>query len=159
MRFSSPSRSLLEHPRFRFTGSCSPGFFFAPSAHQASEIHGRPGYPFRLPSTFSGWDSARSSQIFRLRYRSQAFSTSQRFPSLQRRPTIFRQVTLLGFRPSGVFPSAQLRTAHRRQLALLTFLPRSDASVLSGSFLGHVPFLRSNGHAIRRLQGLRPREN
>jgi len=79
--------------------------------------------------------------------------------SLHCRPTIFRWVTLLGFRPSGVFPLAQLRTAHRRQLALVTLLPRSIASVLSGSFLGHAPLLRSSGHAIRRLQGLRPREN
>lgn len=86
------------------------------------------------------------------------FNLSAAF-SLQHRPTIFRWVTLVGFRPSGVFPLAQLRTAHRRQLALLTLLPRSIASVLSGSFLGHVPFLRSNGHAIRRLQGLRPRDN
>jgi len=79
--------------------------------------------------------------------------------ALHCRPTIFRRVTLLGFRPSGVFPLARLRTAHRRRLALLTLLRWSIASVLSGSSLGHAPLLRSSGHAIRRLQGLCLREN
>lgn len=159
MRFNSPLWSLLEHPRFRFTGSCSPGVFFLPFS--ASSI-GDPR-PSRLP--------VRAPQhLFRLGFRrklpnlpateplSGFFNLSAAF-SLQHRPTIFRRVTLLGFHPTGVFPTAQLRTARRRRLALLTLLPWSIASVLSGSFLGHVPFLRSNGHAIRRLQGLRPRDN
>jgi hypothetical protein len=40
-----------------------------------------------------------------LRCRSQAFSTSQRHCSSRHRPLIFRQVTLLGLRPSGAWSS------------------------------------------------------
>jgi len=73
--------------------------------------------------------------------------------SLQRRPTIFRRVTLMGSRPSGVFPLTQLRTAHRRRHALLTFFPWCNAPVLSGSFLGHVPLLRSQRSRLSSSSG------
>lgn len=60
----------------------------------------------------------------RLRCRSQVFSTSQRPSSSPRRPAIFRQVALVGFRPSGGCSSRTASTARRRRPALLTFLPR-----------------------------------
>jgi hypothetical protein len=59
----------------------------------------------------------------RLRCRSQVFPTSQRPSSSLRRPAVFRQVALLGFRPSGACSARAAPTARRRRHALLTFLP------------------------------------
>lgn len=73
--------------------------------------------------------------------------------SLQRRPTIFRRVTLMGSRPSGVFPLTQPRTALRRRHALLTLLRRCSAPVLSGSSLRHVPLLRSQRSRLSSSTG------
>jgi hypothetical protein len=46
------------------------------------------------------------------------------------RPTFFRQVALLGFRPSGVCSCRAAPTARHRRRALLTFLPQGSRSPL-----------------------------
>jgi hypothetical protein len=46
------------------------------------------------------------------------------------RPALFRQVALLGFRPSGVCSCRAAPTARHRRRALLTFLPQASRSPL-----------------------------
>jgi hypothetical protein len=75
-----------------------------------SKLPGCPGFCRRFPHR-------------RLRYRSQAFSTSQRLAPLSTFLPIFRQITLLGFLPSGVCSSFVAPTARRCRHAFLPFLP------------------------------------
>jgi hypothetical protein len=140
------------HPRPRLTGSCSPGVSLPFSASSIGDPRLRrlpasaPRLLFRvgIPPALPILPATVSPSGF--------FNLSATF-SLHCRPTIFRRVTLLGFCPSGVFPFTQLRTAPRRRLALLTLLPWSIASVLSGSFLGHAPLLRSQRSRLSSSSG------
>jgi len=140
------------HPRPRLTGSCSPGVFFPLQRIRHRRSTACRSFPRKLPDSFSesgfhrhfpGADYGVTLGFFNLS------ATS----FLHCRPTIFRWVTLMGFCPSGVFPLTQLRTAPRRRLALLTLLPWSIASVLSGSFLGHAPLLRSQRSRLSSSSG------
>lgn len=71
----------------------------------------------------------------------------------------FQAGNALGVSPFRGFPFRAAPYGSSPPACPLDVSPSVSASVLSGSFLGHVPRLRSSGHAIRRLQGLRPREN
>jgi len=131
--------------------------FVSPTAHQAPEIHGPCSFPLGLPDRFYPCGLLRSGfcrwfPTHQLRYRL-GFPNLLAVSSLRCRPTIFRRVTLMGFRPSRVFPDTQTRAAHRRRHALLTLLPRSNASVLSGSFFGHVPLPRSQRTRLSSSSG------
>lgn len=79
----------------------------------------------------------RQIPLRRLRCRSQVLSTSQRRSSSPRPPTIFRQVALLGFCPTGACSSHEAPTTRRRRRTFLAFLPRVDrAPILGGSARG-----------------------
>lgn len=75
----------------------------------------------------------------RLRCRSQVFSTSQRRSSSPPRPAIFRQVTLVGFGPTGSCSFREAPDARRRRCALMTFFPWFALSpFLGGDNLGRI---------------------
>jgi len=136
-----------QYPRPRITGSNSLGVSFPYSASSIGDP--RPfRFPVPAPHPFQPLRAFRAgippaAPKLPATVPPTGFFNLSVTSSLHCRPTIFRRVTLLGFRPSGVFPLTQPRTAPRRRIALLTLLRWSNASVLSGSSLGHVPLLRS----------------
>jgi len=133
-------------------GSYSLGVFFPYSVSSIGDP--RPcSFPLRPPSSFQA-GIAPATPTLPITVPLTGFFNLSAACFLQHRPTIFRWVTLLGFRPSGVFPLTQPRTAPRRRHALLTLFRWSSTSVLSGSSLRRVPLLRSQ--RSRLSSSLRP---
>jgi len=153
-----PSSTVsARHPRPRITGSNSHGVSFPYSASSIGDS--RPlrfpapaPHPFRPSRAFRAGSPPAAPKLQATAPPSGFFNLSVT-SSLHCRPTIFRWVTLMGFRPSGVFPLTQLRTALHRRLALLTLLRWSNASVLSGSSLGHVSLPRSQRARLSSSSG------
>jgi hypothetical protein len=138
--------SWLLRPRVKATRATLMGFC-APSAHRAIGVHVSSGCPNE--SHPFEWYQRVPPHWFRCR--SQAFATSQRFaPPLAGLPC-FRQVTLMGFCPSGVFSSHKAAKVYHLSLALLTLLPQTSAHSC-----GHANCdLGPSQTAPFRLQGLR----
>ena len=97
-----------------------------------------------------------------LRCRSRAFSTPQRPSSSRYRPTIFRQVTLLGLHPPGVYSSHKASSNSSLPEYPLDVPPAGCAtSVLGRGSLGHALHLLGSvwSYVFDRLQGLCPYES
>lgn len=107
--------------------------FHAPSALQVERVHVPAGYPV-APLVAQGLLTVSKPP---------ASVSLTGFPNLSatssslRRPAIFRQVALLGFRPSRDSSSHEAPTTRRRRSTLLAFLPQTaQAPVLGGDIHG-----------------------